>query len=185
MEQLPGSHRGNLPLVLRITGYLDETLGLVRGLDEHRTDIETIMRPPVEGAIADYQAAVVTHIGQCDAESEAFSMGALDASYEDLRAQWHELKSVLLDAAAARSVPVNPLNSALEGLRSYLKMAEQLTKTAERLSTLGVSSDMARAQPRPLLSERSIVTRSVDVANARFGSRNVDTAVVDQLIGVR
>ncbi len=141
MEQLPGSYRGNLPLVLRITGYLDETLGLVRGLDEHRTDIETIMRPPVEGAIADYQAAVVAHIGQCDSESEAFSLGALDASYEDLRAQWHELKSVLLEAAAARSVPVNPLNSALEGLRSYLKMAEQLTKTAERLSTLGVSSD--------------------------------------------
>jgi hypothetical protein len=60
---------------------------------------------------------------------------------------WHELKTILLDAAAVRSIPVSPLNSSLEGLRSYLKMMEQLTKTTERIHTLSANSKDEEAQP--------------------------------------
>ena len=40
-----------------------------------------------------------------------------------------------------------PLNSSLEGLRSYLKMAEQLTKATERVHTLSTDTDGEDAQP--------------------------------------
>ena len=56
--------------------------------------------------------------------------------YEDLRAAWHALKDVLLNAGANRRLAITRLNSATEGLRSYLKMAEQMTKAAVRLRAL-------------------------------------------------
>jgi phosphate:Na+ symporter len=137
MKQLPDSQRGNLPIALRVAGYLEETIGLARSLDEHRTDIETIMRPAVGDAIASYQAAVIDQIRRCDQIGDTV-ISDLEEGYEDLRVQWHDLKSVLLNAAAARLIPVNPLNSSLEGLRGCLKMAEQLTKAAERIHALSL-----------------------------------------------
>jgi phosphate:Na+ symporter len=138
IEQLPASQKGNLPIALRITGYLEETVGLVRDLDDHRVDIETIMQPPVREPIATYQAAIVEQIRLGD-QIEDLGISVLEEGYEDLQSQWHELKTELLNASAARSIPIRPLNSSLEGLRSYLKMAEQLTKAAERTHTLGLT----------------------------------------------
>ena len=146
MEQLPGSQKGSLPIALRVSAYLEETIGLVQGLDEHRVPIEEIMRPPVDVKIAEYQAAVIDQIKRCD-EADIEEIGELDEHFQELRAQWHELKTVLLDAAAVRSIPVAPLNSSLEGLRSCLKMAEQLTKATERVHTLSTDKDGEDAQP--------------------------------------
>ena len=76
------------------------------------------------------------HIDRCDPDLEGFSLGDLSRGYETLRQRWHDLKSQLLEAASRRILPVQHLNSGLEGLRSYLKMAEQMTKVAERLIAL-------------------------------------------------
>jgi phosphate:Na+ symporter len=146
MEQLPASHKGSLPVALRVSAYLEETIGLVQDLDEHRMPIEEIMRPPVDLKIAEYQAAVIDQIKRCD-EADDTGVSELDESFEELRTQWHELKTILLDAAAVRSIPVSPLNSSLEGLRSYLKMAEQLTKAAERIQSLSADSKDEETQP--------------------------------------
>ncbi len=140
LEQLPASHRGNLPIALRVTGYLEETIGLVVDLEAHSPDIQALMLPPIGDSIAAFQAQVVSQIAR-SAEVGEIGIAELESSYEDLRGQWHELKSTLLTAAAARSVPIQPLNSATEGLRSYLKMAEQLTKTGERLHVLHLSAE--------------------------------------------
>jgi hypothetical protein len=104
------------------------------------------MRPPVDLKIAEYQAAVIDQIKRCD-EADDTGVSELDESFEELRTQWHELKTILLDAAAVRSIPVSPLNSSLEGLRSYLKMAEQLTKAAERIQSLSADSKDEETQP--------------------------------------
>jgi hypothetical protein len=54
---------------------------------------------------------------------------------------------MLLNATTARRIPVSPLNSALEGLRTELKMAEQLTKAAQRLMTLRFNDAEAAEEP--------------------------------------
>ena len=41
-----------------------------------------------------------------------------------------------MNAGANRQLPIRRLNSATEGLRSYLKMAEQMTKATVRLHAL-------------------------------------------------
>lgn len=145
IERLPADQRGNLAIVLRVTGYLDEVIGLVKTLDDHRRDIVTISQPPVAQAVASYHAAILEQIGRCDA-ADTTGIGGLEDGYEGVRSRWHELKTVLLNAAAARAIPVNPLSSALEGLRGFLKIAEQLTKTSERLYALGMASSDGQVQ---------------------------------------
>jgi phosphate:Na+ symporter len=139
MDRLPESQRGNLPNCLRTSGYLEEVVGLVIESAQHQADIEAISRPPVVQDIVEFQADIVEQIRRCDPGETGFAMGELEDGYERLRGAWHELKSRLLDAAAARHIPIGRLNSALEGLRGYLKIAEQMTKAAERLHLLGLS----------------------------------------------
>lgn len=148
LERLPESQKGHLPIALRVTSYLEEIVGLAEGLDSHRDDIGTILRTPVSREVLSYQASIVAQIGRC-ADVEEEGIPALEAGYEALRSEWHHLKTVLLHAATARTVPITPLNSALEGLRSCLKMAEQLTKTSERLFTLGLSSGESEGRSEP------------------------------------
>ena len=147
MDKLPESQRGNLPNALRISSYLEEIVGLSMESAGHQADIEAISRPPVLKAIVEYQAAIVAHIRRCDPTDSSLSSSDLADSYEGLRNDWHELKSELLNAAAARYVPISRLNSALEGLRSYLKMAEQLTKVTERLHTFTLDNETEENAP--------------------------------------
>lgn len=154
MEQLPGSQKGSLPIALRVIGYLEETIGLVLDLEAHSTDIRAVRVAPVAESIGDFEAQVVAQIGR-SAEVSEIGIAELEQGYEDLRDQWHELKNTLLTAAASRQVPIRPLNSSLEGLRSYLKMAEQLTKAAERLHVLRLSAEEPAEAPAVLGSRRS------------------------------
>ena len=141
MDKLPESQRGNLPNALRISSYMEEIVDLSMESAGHQSDIEAISRPPVLQAIVEYQAGIVEHIRRCDPTDPSLSSSDLAESYERLRSDWHDLKTELLNAAAARYVPISRLNSALEGLRSYLKMAEQLTKVTERLHTFTLGSE--------------------------------------------
>lgn len=127
----------SLPLILRITNYLEDVITLAAELDDHRDDVDALMKPDVYASLAQFQADVLAHIDGCDPNAEGFSLNDLTRSYEALRQGWHDLKSRLLEAASRGSLPIQRLNSGLEGLRCYLKMAEQLTKVAERLVALG------------------------------------------------
>ena len=79
VEQLPASQKGSLPIALRVTGYLEETIGLVKDLDEHRGDVEKMMNTPTANAVAAYQGSVVEQIRKCD-DFEAIGIGGLDAA---------------------------------------------------------------------------------------------------------
>jgi len=137
LERLPDKYRGNLPLVLRITGYLEEVVGLASELENHRADINAITaRAEVAGVVSDYQIAILVHVARCDPLAGEFSVAELESAYENLRGQWHALKETLLQAAANHQLPIQRLNSATEALRSQLKIAEQLTKAAVRLHAL-------------------------------------------------
>ncbi len=126
----------NMPLVLRVTNYLEDVISLTAELDRHRDDIDALMKPESFDAIAAYQAHILEHVNRCDPGLAGFDLESLKSSYEALRRNWHDLKSQLLEAATRRTLPINRLNSGLEGLRSYLKIAEQLTKMTERLIVL-------------------------------------------------
>ena len=157
MDKLPESQRGNLPIALRTSGYLEDVVGLSAESTAHQADIEAISRPPVLQGIVEYQAAIVAHIRACDPSNPEYSVSAQAEGYERLRADWHDLKTDLLNAAAARYVPIGRLNSALEGLRGYLKMAEQLTKASERLHTFNPgdhSESVEQAQAQKTASEQ-------------------------------
>lgn len=144
LERLPTAYRGSLPIVLRVTGYLEDTVGLVRDMDRHRADIQSIVAlRPAGDAIVAFEVATVAQLELCDPDRPDFAVASVEAGYEALRAQWHQLKDDLLLRAAGRQLPIARLNSATEGLREYLKMAEQLTKAAVRLRTLALADNPA------------------------------------------
>lgn len=150
VSRLGSELSSNLPLVLRATNYLEDVITLTEELDRHRDDIDALMRPEMYGEIASYQADVLAHVNRCNLELEGFDLEELKTGYEALRKSWHDVKSRLLEAASRRSLPLDHLNSGLEGLRIYLKIAEQLTKMAERQLALdGVGVAFTEASPEP------------------------------------
>ena len=136
--RLTASDAEALPMVLRVSNYLDDVVTLSTQLDAHQADIAAVSRDSVLGAVADFQSGVAAQISRCDPAATDFDRDALDAGLTALEADWHGLKSTLLAAAGRRELPVNRLNGALEGLRSTLRMAEQLTKAARRQAALGL-----------------------------------------------
>jgi phosphate:Na+ symporter len=142
LERLAEGFRGNLPLVLRVTGYLEEVVGLADDIDEHRPDINALVasQTDVTELILGYQAAVLAQVERCDPELASFEDAELEAGYDRLRSQWHTLKDALLQAAADRRVPIKRLNAASEGLRSCLKVVEQLKKATVRQNALETRS---------------------------------------------
>ena len=143
LERLPEGFRGNLPLVLRIAGYLEEVVGLADDIDLHRGDISALIssRTEVAELILGYQAAVLAQVERCDPELASVADAELEAGYDRLRTQWHTLKDALMQSAADRRVPIRRLNSASEGLRCCLKIAEQLKKAALRQNALQALSE--------------------------------------------
>jgi phosphate:Na+ symporter len=135
-EELPQGLRDAPPQALRILGYVEEVVGLLDDFDAAVTDIRAVSHPSVDDAIARYQRDVIKHVLRCDPASTDVASRRIDEQYQELRQHWRSLKSVLLDAASRGTVPVQRLNLALEGLRGTLRIAEQLTKAAERLRDL-------------------------------------------------
>jgi phosphate:Na+ symporter len=135
-NRLPEDLAANVPLVLRVVNYLEDVVSLGDDVDRQRAELAAISRPPVADAIAGFEAAVLEQVARGDADADGFDAAALEAEYEALKRRWHELKSVLLEAAGRGLIPASRLNGALEALRSTLKMAEQLTKAARRISLM-------------------------------------------------
>lgn len=149
LERLPESSSGSLPLVLRVSGYLEEVVGIIRDLERHRADIRSVVAIRAAGdEVAGFEAGIARQIERCNPETPGFSVADLEAGYQALREHWHTLKDALLAKAAARQLPISRLNSTTEGLRSYLKVAEQLTKAASRLHALRASPGPAATPER-------------------------------------
>ncbi len=127
---------GDLPLLLRVTNYLEDVVVLAGGLELYAADLDAIARPPVEEALVAFEARISAQLDRCRPGSADFDRQQIGDGFAGLQQDWHQLKTVLLDAASRRSLPVARLNGALERLRSMLRMAEQLTKAAVRLDTL-------------------------------------------------
>jgi hypothetical protein len=94
----------------------------------------------VQERVTSFQAGIVAYLRACDPTEPGFSSETLDADYDALREQWHDLKGVMLEAAGRHQLRVRSLNAALEALRGCLRMAEQLAKAAARLRALGVEA---------------------------------------------
>jgi phosphate:Na+ symporter len=182
IRALPEARRGDLPNVLRICGYLEEISGLVEEVQDHRDDLETLLRSPAFNALTAYQAAVVKHLQACGETPGTEVKVDLEAGYEALRAQYHALKSSLLEDAAQRRVRVERLNQALEGLRDMLKMAEQMTKVAQRLRNLSQVVVTVRAVgPKPVAPEEPPLAESA--ATAAEGTATVAEAAAAATAG--
>ena len=147
--KLPAEVRGDMPVALRVTAYLEEVGGLLGEFEAHRADIEAIAQPSVAAAIDEFKRRVVDHIGRCDPDREGFAGDALTDDYRRLHERWRALKNVLLEAASERTVPVYRLNTALEAIRSSLRAAEQLTKAAARLHDLTHTAMTPKDTPAP------------------------------------
>jgi phosphate:Na+ symporter len=132
LQRLPESSRGYLPVLLRTSAYLEEVVGLSGEIAVHRPDMDALLgeKAAVAEPISDYRQALIAALESADPELESFSAAELEAGYDHLKDRWHKLKAQLLEAASNRQLPLRHLNSAMEGLRSSLKVLEQLKKSA-------------------------------------------------------
>ena len=150
ITRLPEELRGTIPKALRITAYLEEVLNQLGEFEEHRNDIKAVSLPAVNNRIDRFRRQVIDHVARCDIDSDAYSSESLKAEYQELREHWRALKQELIDAASVGSIPVNYLSSSLEGIRSSLRIAEQLTKVSQWQYSLSKSSP----QPENAVPER-------------------------------
>lgn len=143
-SRLPADLAGALPLALRVTNYLEDVTGLADTIDAHRPDVAAISREAVMPTISSYRAAVAAQIGRCDPDADEIRAADMEAGLTDLEGQWHQLKTVLLEAASRRQLPLERLNDALEGMRAALHLAEQITKATRRLRVMTPGATSAR-----------------------------------------
>ncbi len=158
-ERLTAVVANQLPLVLRISSYIDEMLALAQEVAAEDLDLEQLLRSPLGPEIADFQAALRALVGASDPELPGFSPGALATDYEALHQQWRTLKTALLNAGIRHQVPVTRLNPAIEALRAMLRMAERCTKVATRLAELASASASASV----LETENSAIPAAGDI----------------------
>ncbi|MEQ8263592.1 Na/Pi symporter [Pseudohaliea sp.] len=155
-SRVPDDRRGELTNGLRINTYLEEVSRLGSALLDARGDVEAVLRPPVLERVTGFQAGIVAFLRNCDPTAPGFSSETLDADYDALREQWHDLKGVLLEAAGRHQLRVGSLNAALEALRGCLRMAEQLAKAAARLRALGVDAPVPPTPADPQPEQREV-----------------------------
>ncbi len=146
-SRLPADLATALPLALRVTNYLDDVTGLAEAIDRHRPDVAAISREPVLPTISSYRAAVAAQIARCDPGADDAEAAKIDAGYTDLEHSWHGLKTVLLEAASRRQLPLERLNDALEGMRAALHLAEQITKATRRLRAMTPAAETRPEAP--------------------------------------
>lgn len=133
-ERLSTDVARQLPLVLRIAGYIDEAVAQAHENAENDADVEFLMQTPMRDDVASYQLEILNLIEACDPRLPDFDMAALEARYQQLRETWRQLKSRLLEAGVSGKVPVRRLNPAIDNLRIMLRVAERSTRIAARLS---------------------------------------------------
>jgi phosphate:Na+ symporter len=142
-SRLSQAHAERLAAALRITNYLEDVATLARTIADQAPRVAEIRRPPALQHIAEYEAETLAHVARCDPALPDYDAANLEEHYQALRALWHDLKSLLLEAALQRHIPLEPLNPALDALRGCLKVSEQMTKVTQRLAEFRTGPDPA------------------------------------------
>ncbi len=145
-ERLGASVASQLPLVLRISNYIDETVALAQDNAENDADVEYLLQSSVGAGIADFQARVQALIDLSDVDAEDFNADSMNKAFEQLQLDWKRLKTELLDAGVRREIPMIRLNPAIDSLRTMLRVAERFTRIAIRLTELKAAMPSA-AEP--------------------------------------
>ncbi|XOV84016.1 MAG: Na/Pi cotransporter family protein [bacterium] len=146
-ERLGEATAVELSAVLRINNYLAEVGTLAEEIAAQRADLQRIRDSAAGETCEQYLASILALLRACDLSAESIDPQHLDSQYNALRKQWHDLKSTLLQKATLGQLPLSGLNSALELLRSALRIAEQSTKVATRLHRTEPEEKPAVATP--------------------------------------
>lgn len=133
-ERLNKGVTAQLPMVLRISNYIDEAVAHAQENAESDADAEYLLRTPVRDKVAKYQADVLKLIEDCDPNAADYDVVGMDQRYQELREQWRALKSYLLEASVAGLVPMYRMSPAIDSLRAMLRVAERSTRIAARLT---------------------------------------------------
>jgi len=141
-ERLHADVARQLPLILRIAGYIDEAVAQAHENAENDADVEFLLQGIMRDEILAYQLSVLHLIEQSDPKLPDFSPELLEQSYQSLREQWRLLKTHLLEAGVSGKIPVRRLNPAIDSLRIMLRVAERSTRIAVRLSEMSRSLPM-------------------------------------------
>jgi hypothetical protein len=132
-ERLGEATAGELSSILRVNNYLAEVGTLAEEIAHQAADLQRLRNSPAGESCEHYLNSILALLRACDLNAASIDPDNLDAQYTALRKQWHDLKSTLLQKATVGQLPLNGLNTALELLRSALRIAEQSTKVVERL----------------------------------------------------
>lgn len=144
-ERLGEATAVELSSLLRINNYLAEVSTLAAEIAQQPADLQNIRNSAAGETCENYLNSITALIRACDLDAERIDPESLDTQYKALRKQWHDLKSTLLQKATVGQLPLSGLNTALELLRSALRIAEQSTKVAERLNQVSSEADPAVA----------------------------------------
>jgi hypothetical protein len=147
-ERLSAASSEQLPLTLRINSYLEEVANLAHEINLHRSDIEKLCIGDSAESIHDFMSHVRDLFAATDPTLASFDHEELEDSYDQLRGEWHSLKTLLLNAAAHHLLPISSLNVGLDRLRACLRIAEQLIKASTRVHNLNTTN-----QPQAIHSQ--------------------------------
>lgn len=136
MSRLSSEIAKQLPLVLRITNYMDEAVAQAHENAESDADVERLLKTPVAEDILAFKAAVVSLVEQANSELPGFTGEVLEQSYQALRVRFRNLKTTLLEASVQGIIPVRSMNPAIDSLRMMLRASERMTRIAIRMEEL-------------------------------------------------
>ena len=88
MDKLPEVQRGELAIVLRISAYMEDVIGIALDMRDHHADIDAVLQSPVMQEVAAFQAAIVQHIRECDPRQAGFEVAEIEAR---LRRAWYKV----------------------------------------------------------------------------------------------
>jgi len=125
-----------LPMILRIANYIDEAVAHSQENAESDSDAEYLLRTAVRDKVVAYQLGVLKLIEACNASDPNYNIESIEREYQELREQWRDLKSYLLEASVSGLVPMHRMNPAIDSLRAMLRVAERSTRIAARLTQL-------------------------------------------------
>jgi phosphate:Na+ symporter len=138
-ERLHKDVARQLPLILRISNYIDETVAQAQESAERDADVDYLLQTPLRLLIIEYQLEVINLIDRSDPARDDFSVTELEQEYQSLREHWRRLKTSMLNAVVENQVSMAHLNPAIESLRTALRVAERSTRIAVRLTEFGLA----------------------------------------------
>lgn len=128
-----------MPVVLRVLNYLEDVTELADDARRQARALRRLQDAPLAARVHQFRGATLGVIAACDPALEVFDAQSVAGERERLRSDWHGLKDMLLEAAAAGQLPVEHIDDVIDVLRGGLRIAEQVQKAATRLQDLGRS----------------------------------------------